>query len=139
VEPPDLRGFRPIPEQTGRSAIRDYLESWQSFKSALEQNRAALLDPDFVGTAKDKLTETIQQQASLGIRTKYQDRSHDIQIVFNSPEGSSIELTDKLEYDLEVFDHDKLTTTQHMSARFVIVLTLAELRWRVRVFQANPA
>ena len=138
VEPANLQGPRPMPEQTGKAAIRDYLQSWQSLRAALEQNRSDMLDPSFVGTAKDKLTNTIQQQAALGICTRYQDRAHDIQIVFYSPEGLSIELTDKVEYDVQVLDHDKVKTTQHVSTRYVIVLTPAEVRWRVRVFQAAP-
>jgi predicted PhzF superfamily epimerase YddE/YHI9 len=138
VQPASLQGPRPLPEQTGTAAIRDSLQSWKSLRVALEQNRADLLDPSFVGTAKDKITETIRQQAALGIRTLYQDRSHDIQIVFYSPEGLSIELTDKVEYDVQVLDHDQVKTTQQLSARYVIVLTPAEVRWRVRVFQAAP-
>jgi hypothetical protein len=138
VEPPNLQGPRPLPEQTGTAAIRDYLQSWQSLRFALEQNRADLLDQAFVGTARDKLTGTIQQQATLGIRTRYQDRAHDIQIVFYSPEGLSIELTDMVEYDVQVSDHDKIKTIQHLSARYIIVLTPAEVRWCVRIFQAEP-
>ena len=136
VEPATPQSPRPLPEQTGTAAIRDYLQSWQSLKAALEQNRADLLDPAFVGTARDKLTGTIQQQVALGIRTRYQDSAHDIQIVFYSPEGLSIELTDRVEYDVQVLDHDRVNTIQHISARYVIVLTPAEVRWRVRVFQA---
>jgi len=135
VEQASLQGPRPLPEQTAKAAIRDYLQSWQSMKAALEQNRADLLSPSFVGTAKDKIAETIQQQSALGISTRYEDRAHDIQIVFYSPEGLSIELTDKVEYDVQVLDHDRVKTIQHVSARYVIVLTPAEVRWRVRVFQ----
>lgn len=136
VEPPNLQGPQPLPEQTGNAAIRDYIESWQNLRAALEQNRTDLLGPAFVGTARDKLTETIQQQATLGIRTRYQDSAHDIQIVFYSPEGLSIELTDRVEYEVQVLDHDEVKATQHVSVRYVIVLTPAEVRWRVRVFQA---
>jgi len=102
----------------------------------MEQNRAEVLDSAFVGTAKDKLAETIQQQAKLGIHTSYQDRAHDLQIVFYSPEGLSIELIDKVEYDVQIVDRDRVKTTQHVNATYVIVLTPAEVRWRVRVFQA---
>jgi hypothetical protein len=136
VEPANLQGPRSLPEQTGTAVIRDYLQSWQSLNAAFEQNRADLLDPSFVGTAKDKIAETIRQQAALGIRTRYQDRAHDIQIVFYSPVGLSLELTDKVEYDVQVLDHDRVKTSQRVSARYVIVLTPAEVRWRVRVFQA---
>jgi len=138
VEPMNLQGPRSLPEETGRAAIRDYLQSWQSLSAAFEQNRTSLLDPDFVGIAKDKLTETIQQQAALGIRTHYTDRTHDIQILFYSPEGLSIELLDTVEYDVQVIDKDRVKTTQHVRARYLIIVTPAELRWRVRVFQAEP-
>jgi hypothetical protein len=138
VEPANLQGPRHLEEQTATEAIRDYLESWQSLSAALEQNRADLLDADFVGTAKDKLKETIQEQLAIGLSTHYQDRAHDVQIVFYSPEGLSIELTDTVEYDVEVLDRHKIKTRQNVSARYVIVLTPAEVRWRVRVFQSVP-
>jgi hypothetical protein len=138
VDPANLHGPRSLPEQTETAAIRDYLQSWQSLSAAFEQNRTDLLDPAFVGTARDKLAQTIQQQATLGINTRYQDRSHDLQIVFYSPDGLSIELTDKVESDIQVLDHGRVKTTQHLNARYVIVVTPAEVRWRVRVFQADP-
>jgi hypothetical protein len=136
VQTSHLDGPRPLAEQTAKAVIQDYVESWQTLRAALGQNRADVLDRDFAGTAKDKLTETIQQQAKLGMRTDYQDRSHDVQIIFYSPEGLSIELTDNVEYDQQILDHDKVVTTQHVSARYVVVLTPSETRWRVRVLQA---
>ena len=36
----------------------------------------------------------------------------------------------------QVVDHDKILTTQHVTARYVVVLTPSETRWRVRVLQA---
>ena len=138
IEAASLQSSRPLQEQTGRAAVRDYLQSWQALTAALEQNRADLLDPDFVGSAKDALAATIQQQTELGISTRYQDRSHDLQVVFYSPEGLSIELTDNVEYDVQLLDHGRVKTVQHLSARYVIVLTPAEVRWRVRVFQGTP-
>ncbi|WP_158748699.1 hypothetical protein [Acidobacterium sp. S8] len=137
VQPTNFQGPRQLQGQTQSAVIRDYLQSWQSLHTALDQNNAALLDPDFVGTAHDKLAATIQQQASLGIRTRYQDRAHDIQIVFYSPEGLSIQLIDNVDYDTQVLDHDKVLTTQRVHARYVVVLTPAEARWRVRLFQAD--
>jgi hypothetical protein len=138
VEPANLQGPRPMPEQTQTAVIRDYLQSWQSFSAAFEQNRTDLLDSDFTGTARDKLAQAIQQQAELGISTRYQDRAHDLQIVFYSPDGLSIELIDKVEYDVQVLEHGRVKTTQHLNSRYIIVITPAEVRWRVRVFQADP-
>lgn len=136
VRPANLQGPRTLQQQTAAAAIQYYLQSWQSLRVAMEQNREDALDPAFVGTAKDKLATTIQQQAKLGIHTSYEDRAHDIQIVFYSPEGLSIELIDRVEYDVQIVDHDRVKTTQRVNATYVIVLTPAEVRWRVRVFQA---
>ena len=113
------------------------MQAWETLRTALGRNDIALLDKDFTGTARDKLAETVQQQAAAGIHTGYQDKSHDIKIVFYSPDGLSIELTDEVKYDVQVFDHDKQLTTQQVHARYVVVLTPAEVRWRVRVFQAQ--
>ena len=136
IAPSILQGPRVLEQQTEKAAIRDYLLSWQSFSSAFDQNRPELLDPAFVGSAKDKLTETIQQQAALGIRSRYTDRTHNIQIVFYSPEGLSLELTDKVEYDVQLSDHNGVRTAQHVNSTYIIIMTPAEVRWWVRVFQA---
>ncbi len=130
------QGPRVLEEQTASAAIRDYLQSWQSFSVALEENRADLLSTCFAGTALDKLGETVQEQSAADLSTHYQVSSHDIQIVFYSPEGLSIELTDTVEYDVQVLAHGKSITSQHMRTRYIVVLTPAEARWKVRVFQA---
>ena len=137
VEPVHLQGPRQLEEQTQAAVVRDYLLAWETLRNALDQNDLGVLDRDFVGTARDKLAETIQQQSALGIRTRYQDRSHDINIIFYSPEGLSIELTDDVQYDVQMLDHDNTQATQQVRTRYIVVLTPAEVRWRVRVFQAQ--
>lgn len=137
VEPPKVNGPRPLAQQTATSAVRDYIQSWQAMKSALEQNRASLLDPDFVGTARDKLAATIREQQKAGIHTRYKDRSHKVQIIFYSPEGLSIQLVDNVQYDEQVIQNGKIMAAQPMRARYIVVLTPAEVRWRVRIFQAT--
>lgn len=137
VEAAHLSGPRELAAQTAQGAVRDYLDSWKSMRTALEQNRPDLLNADFVGTAKDKLTDTIHEQAAAGMHTVYHDRAHDLQIVFYSPEGLSIELTDTVDYDVQVFDHGSLVSSQPMHGRFIVVLTPAEVRWRVRIMQSE--
>ena len=137
VDTSQLKGPRPLEDQTKAAAIRDYLESWQGMNQALEQNEPGLLDEDFIGTARDKLADTIDEQAKAGIQTRYQDRAHHIQFLFYSPEGLSIELIDDAEYDVQVLDHDKPVSTVPVSARYIVVLTPAEVRWKVRVMQAD--
>lgn len=138
VEPTQLQGPRELNEQTRAAVIRDYLEAWQRVSAALEQNRPELLDRDFIGTAKEKLVGTIQGQVTSGISTRYVDQSHDLQILFYSPEGLSIQLIDTVKYEVQVLDHGTLQATQRVSARYIVVMTPAEVRWRVRVFQEQP-
>ena len=137
VQPPQLQGSRPIEKQTETAVIRDYLQSWKCLQTALDQNQAALLDANFVGTARDMLADTIGEQAKLGIHTRYQERAHDLQIVFYSPEGLSIQLLDTVEYEEQVLDKDKVLASKPVRERYLVVLTPSEVRWRVRIFQAD--
>jgi hypothetical protein len=137
VDTSQLKGPRPLEDQTKAAAIRDYLECWQVMGQAFQQDQPSLLDADFIGTARDKLGDTIDEQAKAGIQTRYQDRAHHIQFLFYSPEGLSIELIDDAEYDVQVFDHDKPVTTVPASARYIVVLTPGEVQWKVRIMQAD--
>jgi hypothetical protein len=139
VQPMKLQGPRVLNDQTRDAVIRNYLEAWQSLGKALEGNRTDLLDRDFVGTAKNKLTNTIREQVTAGVSTRYVDRSHDLQIVFYSPEGLSVQLVDKVDYDVQVLDHGKVQSTQQEHAQYVVVLSPSEVRWRVRILQAASA
>ncbi len=137
VAPMDSVGPRPVEEQTQASVIRDYLLGWQTMNEALTQNRADLLDTVFVGQAKEKLAGTVQEQQKLGIQTSYLPRSHDIKVVFYSPEGLSIQLLDNVEYDVDVKKGGQSIASDHVRARYVAVLSPTETRWKVRVFQAG--
>lgn len=137
VQPAHLQVPRPLAEQTEKAVIRDYLRSWKAMSAALEQNAPGRLNADFIGTAKDKLTETIHEQAAAGIHTRYDDQSHNVQIVFYSPDGLSVELVDNVEYEMRIFDHDHLVTTHPEQARYIVLLTPAEVSWRVRVLQTE--
>lgn len=137
LEPQQLHGSRPIEKQTEAAVIRDYLAAWESMQSALNLNQSVLLGTNFVGPARDKLTSTIGDQTSLGIHVRYQEHSHDLKFVFYSPEGSSIQLIDTVEYDEQVLDHDNVLATKPLRQRYLVVLTPSEVRWRVRLFQAD--
>ena len=139
VEPPQLQGSRPLEKQTEAAVVREYLQAWKTLQSAFDENQPALLDANFVGTAHDRLAETIEAQTKAGIHTRYQDRAHDLQIVFYSPEGLSIQIVDTVDYDEQVLDHDKVLATKLVRKRYVVVLTPSEVRWRVRVFQADAS
>ncbi len=138
VEPSDLQGPRQLQQQTAKAAIQDYLDAWAVLSKAFSQNRPDLLDHDFIGAAEDKLAATIKQQQLNDLHTIYRDKSHDVKILFYSPDGLSIELADAVQYDVQVFDHDKAVGTEQVHARYIVVLTPTEVRWRVRIFQAQP-
>ncbi|MGA9527402.1 MAG: hypothetical protein WBS24_04745 [Terriglobales bacterium] len=137
VAPMDNVGPRPMEQQTQTSVIRDYLQAWQGLGSALEQNRADLLERDFAGQAKETLAHTIREQQKLGIRTSYEDRAHNIKVLFYSPEGLSIQLVDDAEYEVQVHDHHGILGTQQVHTRYFAVLTPTESRWKVRIFQGS--
>jgi hypothetical protein len=137
VQQPHLQGPRELQETTARAVVQNYLDSWQSMRKALDQNRPDLLDRDFVGSAREKLAATINQQAAAGVRTTYRDRSHDVQILFYSPEGLSIQLADDVEYDVQLSSGAKSLGTQQVKTRYIVVLTPSEVRWRVRIFQGE--
>ena len=129
-------GPRPLPEQTRAAVTHDVIHAWRSLAAALEDNRADLLDGDFTGTAQERLSETIRHQIALRLSTSYKNIAHDVQIVFYSPEGLSIEVIDRVEYDVSLVAHRTVKTTQHVRTRYVIVLTPAEVRWKVRFLEA---
>src|SRR5580765_7494932 len=85
-------GPRTLEVQTRAAVVRDYLQAWKSLSGALQENRADLLDASFVGVAKDKLADAVREQQALSLKTQYRDVSHDLKIIFYSPEGLSIQL-----------------------------------------------
>ena len=105
--------------------------------NAFSQNRPDLLDQRFIGEAEDKLATRLSN-SNQRIHTVYHDKSHDVKILFYSPDGLSIELADAVQYDVQLFDHDKAIGTERVHARYIVVLTPTEVRWRVRIFQAQP-
>ncbi|HXS74950.1 MAG TPA: hypothetical protein VN753_02155 [Terracidiphilus sp.] len=137
VQQPHLQGPRELQDQTAKAVVQDYIDSWQSMNKALDQNRPDLLDRDFIGAAKEKLAATIKSQRAAGVHTSYRDRSHNVQILFYSPEGLSIELADDVTYDVEMSSGGKSVGTQQVKTRYIVVLTPTEVRWRVRIFQAD--
>ena len=137
VEPSSLQGPRQLQQQTAKAAVQDYLEAWAVLSKAMSQNRPGLLDQGFIGDAQDKLAATIKQQQIAGVHTVYRDKSHDVKILFYSPDGLSIELADAVQYDVRLYDQDKAIGTEQVQARYIVVLTPTEVRWRVRIFQAQ--
>lgn len=130
---------REIEEQTQKAVARDYAAAWQAMTEALDQNRVDLLSANFVGTATDKLTETIQAQNRAGIHRRYTDKGHQVQAVFYSTEGSAMELHDTVQLHLELLDGSKLVHSEDVTVHYIALLTAAENSWKVRVLQEVPS
>ncbi len=129
---------REIEDTTQRALSRDYATAWQTMTEALDQNRADLLSANFIGTADDKLTATIQQQTKAGLHQHITDQGHSVEAVFYSPEGSAIELHDTARLQIDVMDGGKVVHTENATVHYVALLTAAENSWKVRVLEAVP-
>ncbi|MFZ0708182.1 MAG: hypothetical protein WAM71_21460 [Candidatus Korobacteraceae bacterium] len=130
---------RQIEDATEKAVARDYAAAWQAMADALDQNRLDLLSANFIGTADDKLTETIQQQKKAGLHRRYVDRGHKVQATFYSSEGSAMELHDTAQLQIQLLDGDKVVASQEVTAHYVVLMTAAENSWKVRVLQEVPA
>ena len=130
---------REIEDTTQKALARDYATAWQTMTEALDQNRADVLSANFIGTAGDKLTATIQEQAKSGLHQHITDQGHSVEAVFYSPEGSAIELHDTAHLQIDVMDGSKVVHTENATVRYVALLTAAENSWKVRVLEAVPS
>lgn len=135
----DSGAGRPVEELTKTSIARDYAKAWYSLAQALEQNRANLIGNDFVGIAEEKLTAAVASQAKAGLRTRYIDHGHKLDVLFYSPEGLSIELRDTAQLERQLLDGEKVIHSEQVTAHYVSLMTPTEVRWKVRLLQEVPA
>lgn len=128
-------GPRELEDQTQRAIQRQYSDAWKNMAQALEQNREDLVDQDFVGAERDRLRRQIEEQKKNGISTKLDDRSHKVQFVFYSPEGTAIELHDTVELEQQTMDGSKSVHSESVTQKYVVIFTLVGDRWQVRTLQ----
>lgn len=130
---------RQVEDTTEKAIARDYAAAWQSMTSALDQNRADLLNATFIGTASEKLTATIAEQRKAGLHQRFVDKGHKVNVVFYSPEGSAMELQDTAQLEIQLLDGDKVVHSEGAIVHYVALLTAAADSWKVRVLEAVPA
>lgn len=133
------RGPRDIEDLTRQKILHDYAAAWKALDAGLEQNRSELLNDYFTGFAKDEFTRTIKQQAGTGIHRHYVDHGHKLEVLFYSPDGGVMQLQDIAEYEVQIFDGDRLLHSETMTARFLVLMTPGADRWMVRLLQDVPA
>lgn len=129
---------RTLEDTTDKAIVRDYANAWSVMASALANNRASNLASGFTGTAQQRLTERIRQQQRAGLRTRYVDHGHKLQAVFYSPEGSAMQLHDTAKLEEQILDGDTVVSSRQLTANYVVLMTVGEERWKVRLLQELP-
>lgn len=131
-------GPRQVEDQTEQAIARDYAKAWQALSAAREQNRPDLLAGMFIGYAKDEITQAIEGQRRENIRTRYIDRGHKLQAMFYSQEGSTMQLRDTAQVEIQVLDGNSVVHSENATINYLVLMTPAADRWQVRMLQAVP-
>ena len=129
-------GPRAIEDLTSQHVPRDYALAWQTMEQALEQNRPDLLDAYFTGFAKEDLAKRVDSQIKAGMHVRYQDRGHQLEGIFYAPAGDAMELRDRAQLDIQVYDGGKVVYDEPVDAQYIVLMTPGADRWLVRKLQA---
>jgi hypothetical protein len=60
-------------------------------------------------------------------------------VVFYSPEGTALELRDTAEIEQQTLDGSKVVHSEKIRQQYLVIFTLVEDRWKIRIMQAVPA
>ncbi len=134
----DHAGPREVEDTTEKAIVRDYGAAWQTMSKALEQNRPDLLGDVWVGVARNRLAQAIDQQKQSGVSVRYIDHGHKLDAVFYSPEGSALELHDTAQLERQVLDGGAIVDSQNVTEHYLVVMTPTSDHWQVRIFQSVP-
>jgi hypothetical protein len=116
--------------------VRDYRSAWNSMARALDANSLEPLDGPFTGEAKQWLWQSVMSQQKSGLSRRYVDQSHKLEAVFYAPEGDVLELHDTADYQLQILDQGKVVHEEHVTARYVVLMTPSADHWMVRTLQS---
>lgn len=131
-------GPRAIESLTERSILRDYRFAWANLDLALETSSTGPLNALFAGTANAWLHEAVASQQRSGLTCRYLNQNHKLEAVFYAPEGDVVELHDTADYDLQILDGSKTIHDEHVTTRYVVLMTPGADRWIIRQLQAVP-
>jgi hypothetical protein len=129
---------REVEDATVQAIQRDYAKAWQTLGQAMSENRADLLNASFTGIARDKLSQAISEQKKAGLHRRYVDKSHHLEVIFYSLDGSALQLRDTAEVEIQLLDGDKVIHSETATSYYVALMTPTESAWKVRVLQAVP-
>jgi len=128
---------REVEDTTQKAIVRDYSAAWSALTEALVNNDAGALDSGFTGIAHDQFAARVRDQLKTGLSTQIVDRAHNLEAVFYSPEGSAMELHDTAEVEIQVMDGGTVIHSEHTTLHYVVLMTVAEDRWKVRLLQSE--
>ncbi len=108
------------------------------WSSALEENRADLLDENFTGGARQQWQDAIHAQQQNGLSRRIVDHGHQVRVRFYSLDGSALEAIDAADLEIEYREGGKLLSSERIQARYLVLLTPAENSWKIRILQEVP-
>jgi hypothetical protein len=123
---------RPIEELTGTTVARHYALAWRDLAGALESDQSERIGEEFVGFAKDRLIQRINEQKQAGVHVRMVDRGHRLQAVFYSMDGTAMQLLDRVQLEVQTYEGNKLLTTQNSPHEYLVVMTPGADGWYVR-------
>jgi hypothetical protein len=129
---------RQVEDTTEIAIARDYAVAWKALAAAMGENRTEALAAGFVGTARDNFAKAIEEQKKSGLRRRYTDRGHKLQAIFYSPEGSAMQLRDTAQLEVEVLEGDTVIHREQITQPYLVLMTVAEGSWKVRVLEEQP-
>jgi hypothetical protein len=129
---------RTVEDTTAASIERDYAHAWKSLVAALEANRAELLTENFTGTARQRWQQAIDIQRQNGLSRRIVDHGHSLRVIFYSLDGSSLQLEDVADLEIEYRDGGKVLSSEHIKSRYLVLLTPAENSWKIRILEELP-
>ena len=129
---------REVEDSTQKAIVRDYTAAWTALATALANNQTGGLDASFTGVARDQLAARVAGQGKSGLRTQIIDRGHKLEAVVYTPEGSAMQLHDTAQVDIQIMDGGEVIHSEHTTLHYVVLMTVAEDRWKVRLLQEVP-
>jgi len=129
---------REVEDTTEKAIVRDYAASWKAIENGLANDDLNALDAGLVGFARDRFGDAIADQKKTGVKIRYTDKGHQIEAVFYSSDGSSMQLRDTATLTREVLDGDKVVSRDEITAHYIAIMAVTEDRWKLRALEEVP-
>jgi hypothetical protein len=79
----------------------------------------------------------VKDQKEHGLTTRIIDRGHKVDAIFYSPDGAAIELKDTASIETQLLDGGTVIHSDQAQIQYYVIMTGAEDRWKVRVFEST--